>query len=322
MAIKTNDLIEHKICQLYIDGYGNSELCKLFNLASATVAKILDRNNVARYGGKKPYHNKYDINFFSSYSDAACYWAGFIYADGCITDQYGSHKVVIGLQNRDEEHLLKFVNTINFTGKLYSDNYNNAKIISICGKWWVKDLADNFNIIPRKSLIIEFPHQVPTDKLHHFIRGIFDGDGCITYTKNKKGAISLVGSYSTITNIVDIFYDLVGARIKSDNERAAIIPHHGVYLTRYVNCPAKKILDWLYNGSAPNTRLERKYLKYQEYFTNDHMYDKRQNGEEISELQELEIVEKYKSGAQLNSLKREYQIPWCRVKKILSKHGL
>jgi hypothetical protein len=277
MAIRTNPLIEQQICKLYNDGYGTCELSNLYDISITTIAKMLDRNNIIRYGGRKP-KTKYDIKFFSQYSNEACYWAGFIYADGCVTNKYGTHKVHIGLQKDDVEHLFNFMKLINFGGKLVSSPVNNCNILNISGKWFVEDLEKNFNIIPNKSLIIRFPEQLPTKKLSHFIRGIFDGDGCVTLS-NNKGLISVVGSLSTIKSIVECFYQFTGVRTGKYGDNISGKPRiqkmRNIYAVSYHNYAAKTVLDWLYDGATSDIRLERKYLKYKEYFTADRMLDKR-----------------------------------------------
>lgn len=43
-------------------------------------------------------------------------------------------------------------------------------------------------VYPRKSLTLKFPtkEQVSPNLIHHFIRGYFDGDGCITFQNVKE----------------------------------------------------------------------------------------------------------------------------------------
>jgi hypothetical protein len=48
-----------------------------------------------------------------------------------------------------------------------------------------KDLS-NLGAIPNKSLILEFPKNIPDELMCHFIRGYFDGDGCIWNGKPKR----------------------------------------------------------------------------------------------------------------------------------------
>lgn len=279
--------IERAVCELYSDGYGTTELAKIYNLCIPTISNILNRNNIIKYKGKKPQY-KYNTKYFSEYTNDSCYWAGFIYADGCITDANGIHKVHIGLNKNDEQHLLNLSKAINFNGNLFEDKANNAKILSISGKYFIKDLKENFNIIPKKSLIIEFPKQIPNEKIKHFIRGIFDGDGTITINKNK-GSISIVGNLSTINNIVDIFFNLV--KIKkygtNDTNKPSIQKYKNVYSVTYHNYNAKTILDWLYSDSNFYSRLERKYNKYNIFFSKERMLDKRIKNELLHNMSKM-----------------------------------
>lgn len=278
MARKTDIETELKVCKLYNDGYGNIELCKLFGVTCGTISRILNRNNIKKYKGRKP-SIKYDINFFSSYTPQSCYWAGFIYADGCITDKYGAYKVSLGIKSDDGYHLDKFSNIIKFYGHKYDDAHNNAKILTISGKYFVNDLKNKFGIVPKKSLTINFPQTIPSIYLNHFVRGIFDGDGSITFTKNNKGAISIIGNMSTILAIVDIAYYIIDIKVanysNNTSGKPSIQNQGNVFSIRYQNRNAKKFLDWMYNNSDNTIRLDRKFLRYNEYFTEDRMADKR-----------------------------------------------
>jgi hypothetical protein len=65
-------------------------------------------------------------------------------------------------------------------------------------------------MIPRKSLTLKFPEFLKEHPLvNHFIRGFFDGDGCIIYRKGKttnRLHFSIVGTLNMIENIMNIFY--------------------------------------------------------------------------------------------------------------------
>lgn len=55
----------------------------------------------------------------------------------------------------------------------------------------------NLGCVPNKSLILTFPteEQVPKNLQHHFIRGYFDGDGCVSFKDLKKNnVLSVLGT--------------------------------------------------------------------------------------------------------------------------------
>src|SRR5271154_2141644 len=63
-------------------------------------AKKLDLHSSIR-SGKRHFRNK---DTFSNLTLETCYWAGFIAADGCITDK---NVLVVCLSNVDKNHLEK-----------------------------------------------------------------------------------------------------------------------------------------------------------------------------------------------------------------------
>lgn len=76
---------------------------------------------------------------------------------------------------------------------------------AVSNKKLVSDLI-KLGCVPCKSLILTFPNKeiFKTDDLvKHFIRGYFDGDGCISYSSNKyyKPRCSILGTRSILENI-------------------------------------------------------------------------------------------------------------------------
>lgn len=46
---------------------------------------------------------------------------------------------------------------------------------------YMSNKLNDIGMAPNKSLILKFPTCVPDDLMHHFIRGVFDGDGYISH---------------------------------------------------------------------------------------------------------------------------------------------
>lgn len=140
-------------------------------------------------------NRKYFINenFFSTYTPQSCYWAGFIAADGCILKpKCGNPVLSLHLAKRDKGHLRLFLVAANsnYPVKIYKNR--SPKIYYYCSlqirnKKLVDDLKINFNIISRKSLILKYPIQMPNKFNKYFIRGYFDGDGCICLNSDRRG---------------------------------------------------------------------------------------------------------------------------------------
>lgn len=205
----------------------------------------------------------YNTKFFSSYSPESCYWAGFILTDGCIRKK--RRTLSIKVANKDKEILYKFKKSISFLGNVRE--YKDYSSIDISGNWFVDDLNTNFNIINNKTYTTSFCEKIPIEYYSHYIRGILDGDGCIT--KTSVPSISFVGTKILLNKLSLIFYDL-GIRLKSRNKVPPICKSTEVFgQISYSGKNANKILDWLYTSSIDLIRLDRKYKLYLKLFTNE-----------------------------------------------------
>lgn len=260
--------LEKQVCDLYDNGSGTVEIARLVNRHRGVIQQILLRNNV-KLRKTSPYKNKYNVKYFDRYTPENCYWAGFILADGCIrTDR---DAVEIHLQEGDKGHLLKFAKEISFTGNLIPDKSSNAYTIAIAGKWFPKYLKDLFSIEGRKSLTAVFPSQLPKEYWSQFIRGYFDGDGCISYIEQSNGrlipTISFIGT-SYFLDILRVYFYDIGVDLKSKNIYAPIVSHevsNGIGTISYSGVNAIKILNNLYQDCDDMYRLDRKFSRYSEF---------------------------------------------------------
>ena len=120
----------------------------------------------------------------------------------------------------------------------------------------VNDLISH-GCVKQKSLILQPPKEIPEEFLPHFIRGLFDGDGCITS--------SLKGSYESyqvdITStflMVNWIKEKVGmGSIVKDSRREKTY-----YYTLGGNQQVIKFYHYLYNNAT--IYLNRKYNKFQQ----------------------------------------------------------
>jgi hypothetical protein len=125
-------------------------------------------------------------NFFSVPNPINCYWAGFIAADGCI----GQNLTTFSISQNELQVLENFKRDIEFSGNIKKCNRphlkNNHYVLTANSKTVVKDLKENFNIVPRKSLILMPPEKLSYYHSLCYIIGLCDGDGSICFTTNKN----------------------------------------------------------------------------------------------------------------------------------------
>lgn len=244
-----------KMIQMYQNGIGTNELAQIFHCHRSTIQQWLKKSRI-NLRKRTPSH-KYDTWFFSIYTPESCYWAGFIMADGCIRRTC----VHIKLASKDRDHLQKFLDCIHANYEI--KGRNGYSTIDISGPWFREDLKNKFGILPQKTFTTKYPN-IPPEMDHHFIRGLLDGDGCIT--KTTCPALNFTGTQELLTELSYKFKKL-GIKLKSGNEHPPIqVINKNIGSIHYSGKNAKLILDEIYQDSIQPLRLDRKYNRYKELF--------------------------------------------------------
>lgn len=221
----------------------------------------------------KSKYGKYSVNqdyFEIIDNEWKAYWLGFLYADGCVRLHKKSNNkteaiLKIALAKVDKQHLDKFLNSIQsnaiikfreikFNGKIYESAEVNICNMKIC-----QDLTSH-GCFENKSLLLKFPSvdEVPKKYLRHFIRGYFDGDGCVhVNTKNKSTIVNFVGTKDFLEKLNEILSYEIGLPklklIKKQGQKAYQLSYGGIE-------EFEKIFEFLYKDS--NICLDRKLNKF------------------------------------------------------------
>lgn len=99
---------------------------------------------------------------------------------------------------------------------------------------------------------------MPYNLKRHFVRGYFDGDGCVSIPKNIcKINFSFVGNYNFLNGI----REYVESNIPNFEITLSKCNHSDVYtINKSGRFIVQKFLEWLYDDST--IYLQRKYNKY------------------------------------------------------------
>ncbi len=218
-------------------------------------------------------HNRKRVNedFFKRWTPQMAYVLGFIYADGTVEDcRLSSRACYVGFTNTDKNLLLK-IRTLLESNHHIETRKSGPRIIKgkeffckdcytlrIGNKIMYQDLID-LGLCPRKSLVIEVPN-IPGDLFKYFLRGYFDGDGCIHVEKNKLRLkiIFTSGSQkflSQINSIVEIICNVSGFISQNDS----------AYYLIYPGKKAEAISYLIYQDLNKVPYLDYKYQKYLGY---------------------------------------------------------
>ena len=260
------DLYYNKqISQSKIDNY--------LGLGSSRTQKLMKKYGMpARSNRDKGLRNLCNEEYFQSIdTEEKAYWLGFIAADGYIqcARKYSSYKVGISLTESDSLHLEKFSSAVGFTGSVfhyisktsYKPNCGYCRI-SISSNKMATDLMQ-IGCYVKKTGKVPFPTSdvVPGYLLRHYVRGYFDGNGCITHGKIINGdkrdfRIKLCASKEFISGFlswIDKPDIALEKRHKQRDENTYSITIGG-------STQVLTILDLMYKDST--VYLQRKYDKY------------------------------------------------------------
>ena len=187
-----NDNIFTIIKNKYLEGYSVKILSKENNIPRHIILKSLKLNNIdIRSNSEECRQYKINEDYFNIIDSCdKAYFLGLLFADGC-----NSHNgITIGLSEGDEYILYKFIQY------LYPDNDRPlyCSLLSLKNKNHknsyklviqninIKNKLEEYGLVPRKSLILKYPDKLPDEYFKDFLRGYFDGDGCIRIKKGKK----------------------------------------------------------------------------------------------------------------------------------------
>ena len=141
-------------------------------------------------------------------TEEKAYLLGFMISDGYIIKECGTrkHSPIVGLtlQSQDKyilEYMKKLIgvnNKITEYCRIKNNGVFYENSLCISSKQISEDLAQ-YGVVPRKSHIIKFPYNIDKKFYSHLIRGIFDGDGCIS-----NQLITFYGNESLVNSIKDI----------------------------------------------------------------------------------------------------------------------
>lgn len=267
---------ENVILEKYSQGNSVLSISKELDITYCRVLKILKENNVIirdNHFTAKKYHC--DENFFENIdTESKAYWLGFIAADGYISKSKNYDALLgISLSIKDYSHLEKFKEAICANNPIHiycSTGYSTNEYcrVVIQSQKMVDDLISH-GIRYKKSLILNFSDcDVSETLMRHYVRGYFDGDGCLTKHLNSYGkfayAIKICGTQSMLRGF-EKYFDVkkehkLGKRRK-DNKDNYSLEIGG-------NTQVLNILKYLYEDSK--IYLDRKYKIATELLSTKH----------------------------------------------------
>lgn len=207
---------------------------------------------------KERYNAKYhvDSHFFDEIkTEHQAYWLGFMLADGFVNERC----IMFCFQRRDIDSIEQFRSDLKSNHPI-TYNKDGNPLLAVVSKTLCKALIDK-GFHNRKSWGIDIDKiisYVPNNLINHFIRGMFDGDGCIKYykydyVKSPQYHFGYTGLLNVCTFIKNSL-NLTRRPILENNQTYTIITRDPVKINY--------IYDYLYNNAT--IYMSRKKLIFEE----------------------------------------------------------
>jgi hypothetical protein len=212
---------------------------------------------VLKFGGElrnvERWYNFNEDYFEKIDTEDKAYFLGFIVADGCVSDKTNR----ITIFQKETDILYEFKRYVKSEGNIFTSKSINISSFGISSIKTKKDL-ENLGIHPNKTMMVKYPN-IPEDLQNHFMRGVFDGDGCISLRTDKRdssqrGQVNICsGSYDFIKEYYDRLVKYCGLSGKNKIRN----PKGSYYVVDWGGLSdVEKIYEFLYKDS--NVYLKRK----------------------------------------------------------------
>lgn len=189
-------------------------------------------------------------------SDIDAYILGFIYADGHVSKGY--KRLTFCLGKKDKDFLIQLSDIFSkHLNKIYTvKEYTNRIVLDIPCKDFCLRLKQ-FGLHNRKTYDNDDKifHEIPNEYKFSFIRGYFDGDGCISYHKNYVRCSICSMNIKLLTSIQEYLFKFdINSTIYMRNDRN----YGDLYINRAEDCI--KFGNLLYDNME--ICLFRKYIMF------------------------------------------------------------
>lgn len=252
-----------EIINLYNSGKTPTEIAEIYNCCTSNISRRLKK---AGFEFKRDYsktryerRNRYKVNegYFDEIDTAdKAYFLGLMCSDGSVSHNQFYIKLT------DEDVLQKFKIHLQYEGPIrfinhskLHPNWKNAYMLEISSKKLVNALCLQ-GCVPNKTRTLHLP-KLRENLYRHFIRGFFDGDGCLQLQDK------LYHCRFDLTSASKIFLEQVRPIIAEHGKTIGSLNKETKYDVWHLSFSGHQvisILNWLYKDT--DLYMIRKYNKY------------------------------------------------------------
>lgn len=218
--------------------------------------------------------NVSDIINLSTPDGAALF--GFILADGTIYPDKNVVKITLAPKDRNYLEKIRLVLDYDKSIKAFPSEKGGAVTLNVNSTDLIEFIVNNVDYT-HKSLDLKYPSVIKGHKYEaDFIRGFFDGDGCISKSKRKSKwgheyRFSLISTKEMCLDIQDSLNRLCDAELKNRKLRKETrIKADNIYYLEYCESSLIHIGNTMYKSvidEKSNLYLDRKFNRFQELWS-------------------------------------------------------
>lgn len=241
-----------------------TDIAKELNRTQSSVSHYARRHNISLKNSaekRSQIHRQHIFkeNFFAENTPEVNYWAGALLADGCVNERSkNSHTIELYISQKDLSWLKKFKESLGASHPIINKAHDHVGLTFFSNKMF-EDLR-RFGVVLRKTYNPALP-KVNDNMMSHFLRGLLDGDGCIS--KNKQTGVVEINLTNNecicnwVKNKVNKILNISG-HLYSDS-RSDITWSWRIHCKKDLEIFGK----WLYQKAE--VFMERKYQRYIDY---------------------------------------------------------
>jgi len=218
-----------------------------------------------------PIPKKKNEDFFKTWSPSMAYVLGFIVADGTLTPtKRGGYFVEI--VSTDKDILYRIRDAFESDLRIGEYRHKNPKWkkryrLQIGSKEIFRDL-ESLGLTPKKSMTVRLP-PVPREYFSSFLRGYFDGAGCVnvcTYQKQGHRGPSTVISSGFTSGSKYLLLDIRHTLLDYDIICGGTFYYNRAYRLWFSIKDSKRLYAYMYQNIADGLFLLRKKEIFERYF--------------------------------------------------------
>lgn len=208
---------------------------------------------------KKGYY--FNDEFFDYWSKEMAWVLGWITSDGHFNPEV--NRLKFDLHSRDEDVLHKIGSLLLNGYRISKAERRDSVILSMNNANFTDDLL-NLGVTNNKSFTIR-PPAIPIEFISHYIRGVLEGDGSVTIG-TPQNSVTLGISFLGNIHVVSFIAGSINKELNVEGRVKNLEYKNGELANlRFFGLNAVQVLEWLYEDTTDEIRMNRKYNNYIEF---------------------------------------------------------